>query len=964
MSRHTGSGTFGICGLLLLLTAGLMLAGCPGNNQIETPPGGTVSGGGQTETPAPGEAAVDVVSPLVGTWFLEGEWDGGAALLPDFVLRGDGTMALLDPDIDLGGEGGRASWQAADGRLTLVITVSHDEGKSQATVAVTFNYTLSDSTLTLAHASVDGGATYGSATYHKDRPVASVVKAIAPEETASQTRQAAVEHQVTAVSQAATKPAAKASADVHPLVGVWVAAETNKRNFPPDFELRVDGTLALLNEAGEDARLTWKTEGTSLIISMVEPSRDPDEIPATGTITYDYTLSDLTLTLSNGRAVLVKGGQARNETEEGQATYSRSDGPPADDDDVDVDDGDVPAEATTETRQTAETPTFAQTLVGTWTTTEEDNTGYFPPTIVLNADGTFTFTEYFDDEEDVTLTWSAEGDSLIFLVVSRFLDAGKVEVLTDTLTLDYTLSGSALTLFNGRGTHAGGGDEVATETFEGQATYTRSGDPPADEDADEDDDDAAAGAIQAEAASDTAGPTADVHPLVGVWTTAKEDNDTNNFPSSFALHADGTFTLPDETIPDKYDANLTWSTEGGCLILLVNVRSSVTGEAVDLTTATYDYTLSDSTLTLSNGRATIVRDGETRNETDEGQATYTKRDGQPTDDDADDDNVGATEASASIEAAEATSATRQAAVELQIAAVSKTTTKPSDAAEPPTGAKALVGTWILTESDDEMDFLPNCELRADGTVIFVDPEQFDADSEGSVTWEVVGDSMIFSVIAREKGTDNIRFQSTVTYDYTLSGSTLTLSNGRAVLTYGGQTRNETTEGQATYTRGDGQSADDGEEDVDGGAAAGSSQSATEPSDADESSADVHPLVGMWVLTDGNGDLDFPPGIELRADGTLSIPEFEDDDIDDEVSTTWETEGDSVIITFIARSRDTGEIEYTEKITFDYMLSGSKLTLFNGRDMVIIHGEVSNSTIEGQATYEKSDGLSVDEDEGG
>jgi len=119
--------------------------------------------------------------------------------------------------------------------------------------------------------------------------------------------------------------------DAQALVGAWVAGATNDMSFPPDFELFADGTMSAAGmdeelDEDETASLTWQAPHGRLILTVTVRSTD-GEPRSTATVAYDYTLTDSTLTLSNGLLVYVENGQTKNDTAQGQATYTRRDVP-------------------------------------------------------------------------------------------------------------------------------------------------------------------------------------------------------------------------------------------------------------------------------------------------------------------------------------------------------------------------------------------------------------------------------------------------------------------------------------------------------------------------------------------------------------------------------------------------------------------------------------------------------------
>jgi len=129
------------------------------------------------------------------------------------------------------------------------------------------------------------------------------------------------------------------------------------------------------------------------------------------------------------------------------------------------------------------------------------------------------------------------------------------------------------------------------------------------------------------------------------------------------------------------------------------------------------------------------------------------------------------------------------------------------AAEPQADAAIdpLVGKWALSKRDDDWPkyFPTDLELCADGTVVA--PElRVESDDEDevqaslSLTWKAENGTLVVSVVIHNEGT--VLFTMTVTLDYTQSGSTITLFNGRCVVDQNGESQDMRINGQATYKK--------------------------------------------------------------------------------------------------------------------------------------------------------------------
>ncbi|MCL2701902.1 MAG: hypothetical protein FWE88_09475 [Phycisphaerae bacterium] len=315
--------------VLLMSMMVALLAGCAGTGEAP------VGGGAVT-------AGVAVPSAFVGPWIAEEKHPLDSGFLPDFELFGDGTARLIADGVSFASEGDLATWDAAGGRLTLVVVDSSDGDRPPDIARFTYEYTLSDSTLTLSDARavlVEDGQTKhktgdGNATYKKGDPVVTAAKAL---KAAGIEAIASIESDKPAEADAPTaetrqeqKKIDAALTAAEALVGTWTAANAGD-DFPPTFELLADGAATFFDEDGDDVvdedeevSVTWKVVEASLIISVIEYDDDGD-VTFTATATFDYTLSGSTLTLSNGRVVMVSDGKSRNKTLEGEVTYTRKD---------------------------------------------------------------------------------------------------------------------------------------------------------------------------------------------------------------------------------------------------------------------------------------------------------------------------------------------------------------------------------------------------------------------------------------------------------------------------------------------------------------------------------------------------------------------------------------------------------------------------------------------------------------
>jgi len=896
--------------IAVLLTTGL-LAGCLGK--------GHPSAGGAA---APGER-----SPLVGTWILEGEFDfWNPAFLPDFELRGDGTVRLVHPGIHLGGEGGLATWKADGGRLTISVVEAHEEGETPDTATVTYDYTLSDATLTLKNARavlVENGkerheTNDGSATYKKSAPA-----------------QSGTDNQTAPGQAQPERP--PLPADAQALIGTWIIEKKND-DFPPDFELLADGTMdmSLMDDFEDDELLmTWTTAGGGLIFSVVVQEHGET---FTGTTTFDYTLSDSTLTLSNGRVVATVKGETTNLTLNGQATYKKRDAEPAPaatpakEENAIEEDKPAPTETTDEPApaandQAGETPheppaavpNDPRLLVGAWTVEEEEGEGEgenhydYPPDFELLADGTMSLDEDDGIADRRSLTWKVEDGRLVIEMTVRDDEGGIA--YEATITYEYTLLDSTLTLFNGHRIVTRDGEVTDDDTAEGEATYKKRAPDPTTAPA------AATDPADETPAENHVAVPNDPRLLVGAWTVEQRDNGVE-LPPDFELHADGTMSLDeDDEIADR--RSLTWKVDDGRLVIEALLRDSE-GNVTDEATLTYDYTLLDSTLTLSNGKTVTIDDGEVEEDIHApGEATYKKRAADPA----------PTTAPAENDSAGETPADNPAAI--------------------PNDPRLLVGAWVLKEqTSDDGHFPPDFELLADGTVnMSMADEELGEGETGRLTWKVEDGRLIVTFVIHDSD-GGLVAEITLTSDYTLVDSALTLSNFRVVVTEDGEeVEDDTAEGEATYEK----RAPD---------PAPAADPVKETGQAGETPAD-NPiaipndprfLVGAWVLKEQPDNDEFvarfPSSFELLADGTMNI---DDEWMEGQTfSLTWNVDNGRLVFSFVGHEDDgDGEFEVKITVTSDYTVLDSTLALSNTRAVVVEDGEVvEDDTVKSEVTYTK------------
>ena len=111
--------------------------------------------------------------------------------------------------------------------------------------------------------------------------------------------------------------------------------------------------------------------------------------------------------------------------------------------------------------------------------------------------------------------------------------------------------------------------------------------------------------------------------LVGLWKAQDEHDDQDNdvFPPFIELCADGTIKGPEGTEPPG-GINSSWTAKDGRLT--ISAKYPI-GEEEASFAFECDYTLSGSTLTLSNGRVAETVNGKTHSETNDQSVTYKKK---------------------------------------------------------------------------------------------------------------------------------------------------------------------------------------------------------------------------------------------------------------------------------------------------------------------------------------------------
>ncbi|MCL2701284.1 MAG: hypothetical protein FWE88_06275 [Phycisphaerae bacterium] len=304
--------------IVTTVLAVLLLTGCaetvPTSTTVETPSGAATT---TDVSPTPGVTPQrndngSTAPSLVGMWTAEGDRVDESVFPSGIELNSDATAKFITGHGVVPEQGERLTWKTQNGRLTFTIVRPKGENEESNTAAVTFDYTLSDSMLTLANAQtvivIDGeearAAHEGSTTYKKRDPAA-----IAPETSENNN----VNDDIPDESAA--------------FVGVWVAeGEIDTQAFLRSFELRSDGTVIPdANNAPkvpEEFNITWEIGSGCLTIRVVH-TKGENESPDITTVTYDYTLSDSTLFLTNARGVRIDDGETENHKSDGSATYKR-----------------------------------------------------------------------------------------------------------------------------------------------------------------------------------------------------------------------------------------------------------------------------------------------------------------------------------------------------------------------------------------------------------------------------------------------------------------------------------------------------------------------------------------------------------------------------------------------------------------------------------------------------------------